>query len=365
MSIPVKLGERSYAIVVSADYAGLPAALARLNLSRVAIVVTHPEIWKRSGRAVGRPLERAGWTLKPVFVPASETSKSLRTAELVIGAVAAASPMQTPLLLAFGGGVVGDLTGFVAAVYRRGVPYAQLPTTLLAQVDSAIGGKTGVDLSSGKNLVGAFYQPRLVWNQTSILASLPPRQVRSGLGEIIKYGVIADPKLFELLERRMDDCLSLKPGITRTLIDRSAAIKADVVSKDERETRDIRIRLNFGHTLGHAIESATGYRRWTHGEAIAVGMAAASEMAVKIKAWPQKSHERLVRLIQAAGLPIRAPGVPVKAVLEAMRFDKKFTRGRPRWVLPTRIGKVAVREDVPASLVEQTVRRYLSPSSPS
>jgi 3-dehydroquinate synthase len=271
--------------------------------------------------------------------------------------------MRTPLILAFGGGVVGDLAGFVAAVYRRGVPYVQLPTTLLAQVDSAIGGKVGVDLPSGKNLAGAFYQPCLVWNQTALLRSLPPRQVRSGLSEIIKYGVIADAALLGFLERSLDDCLSLKPSAVKRIIERSCAIKARVVSQDERETLDVRIRLNFGHTIGHAIEAAAGYRNWTHGEAIAVGMCAASRMAQVLGMWPAASHERLQTLIARTGLATHACGLSAARVMKAMRFDKKFTRGKMRWVLPTRIGGVAAREDVPAALVSRIVSEFI-PAKP-
>lgn len=359
MNIIVRLKERSYPIVVADSYAQLGRALQHLRLPRHAVVVSHEPILARYGRALLGPLAKAGWRLKTVAVPESETSKSLRVAADVIARVAQGFPMQTPLLLAFGGGVVGDLTGFVAAVFRRGVPYVQLPTTLLAQVDSAIGGKVGVDLPNGKNLAGAFYQPRLVWNQTALLRSLPPRQIRSGLSEIIKYGVIADEPLFCFLEDSLEDCLSLKPSAVHRMIARSCAIKARVVSQDEVDARDVRIRLNFGHTIGHAIEASSEYRLWTHGEAIAVGMCAASRMSQELGLWPAASHQRLQALIAAVGLPTHACGLSAARVLRHMRFDKKFTHGKMRWVLPSRIGRVVVREDVPPALMRRVVAEFI------
>ncbi|MDP3767805.1 MAG: 3-dehydroquinate synthase family protein, partial [Dehalococcoidia bacterium] len=268
--------------------------------------------------------------------------------------------LHVPTVFAFGGGVVGDVAGFVAAVYRRGVPVVQLPTTLLAQVDSAIGGKTGVDLPQGKNLLGAFYQPRLVYNNLTVLRGLPPRQRRSGLAEIIKYGAIADPALFAYLETHLAACLALVPRAVRVLIERSCAIKARVVSEDERETRDVRVRLNFGHTLGHALEAATGYRRFTHGEAIAVGMCFAAHLSWAHGRLSEPAFWRIVTVIERAGLPSRVRGVRVQEVLRAMRYDKKFARGRPRWVLLQRLGAAQVTEDVPEEMVRRLLPRYVS-----
>jgi 3-dehydroquinate synthase len=267
--------------------------------------------------------------------------------------------MRAPLLLAFGGGVVGDLTGLAAAVFRRGVPYVQLPTTLLAQVDSAIGGKVGVDLPAGKNLVGAFYQPRLVWNNTRLLASLPPRQRRSGLSEIIKYGAMADARLFAYVEQRLDDCLALKPAAVAYLVRRCAAIKADIVSRDERETTALRATLNFGHTLGHALEAATAYRRWTHGEAIAIGMCAAAALSAALGQCAPATAQRLQRLIAAAGLPTIARNLALEPVWQALRQDKKFIHGRPRWVILKKIGQVVVTERVAEAATRQVVRQYV------
>jgi len=359
MMIPVSLGARSYRIAITDSYQQLPNWLKLLDLPREGWVVSHQSVLKAYGPHVLRPLQRASWTLHTLTVPESESSKSLRVAQQLIERLSRQATMRMPVLFAFGGGVVGDLTGFIAAVFRRGVPYVQLPTTLLAQVDSAIGGKVGVDLPQAKNMVGAFYQPRLVCNNVALLHSLPRRQRQSGLAEVIKYGVIADRTLFEFLEEHLQDCLSLSPHAVRTMVSRSCAIKARVVSCDERETRGQRIQLNFGHTLGHALEAATHYRRWTHGEAIAIGMCAAADLSCAMRLLPKADARRIHTLIQQAGLPTHARGMSSQTVRVALRYDKKFTHGRPRWVLPQRIGRVVVREDVPERLVSRTLARCL------
>lgn len=359
MSIAVHLSERSYDIVVARSYAALPEAMRALGLSGQGWVVSHASLLRRYGRALLTPLRRAGWELQTVTVPETERSKSLQVAERLIQQLAQHATMRPPVILAFGGGVVGDVAGFVAAVYRRGIPYVQVPTTLLAQVDSAIGGKVGLDLVEGKNLVGAFYQPRVVWNNLSVLRSLPPRQRRSGMAEVIKYGVIADAALFSYLEERMSECLALGGASVQRIVTRACQIKARVVAQDERETNTRRLHLNFGHTLGHALEAATGYRRWTHGEAIAIGMCAAAQLSVETNRMRGEDFERLVRVIQAAGLPIRATRVSRAAVLNALRYDKKFIHGRPRWVLPTQIGRVIVSEAVPETVVRRVLSHYV------
>ena len=359
--IRVPLGARHYDIHVVESYAPLPAELRRLKLPPSGIVISHRSLLDRFGGRLLRPLERAGWQLRTITVPESERSKSYASAERLLRLLAPAARMRTPVLFAFGGGVIGDLAGFVASVFRRGVPYVQLPTTLLAQVDSAIGGKTGVDLPAGKNLVGAFYQPRLVMSDLGVLAHLPARQRRSGLSEVIKYGVIADPALFRFLEEHLDACLAGRPRADRLMVERSSRIKARIVGQDERETKGIRAQLNFGHTLGHALEAATQYRRFTHGEAIAIGMAYASALSVSLGLMPSREHERLIRLLKRAGLPTATSAVSLGAVRRALGHDKKFTDGRMRWVLPTRIGRVAVSDGVPPADVWRLARRYVSP----
>lgn len=360
MVIRVNLGARSYAITVADSYRQLPRQLASLGLAPYGWVVSHQRLLQRYGNDLLAPLKRAGWRLETLAVPESERSKSLAMAQRLIERISRQPAMRVPTVMAFGGGVVGDLAGFVAAVFRRGVPYVQLPTTFLAQVDSAVGGKVGVDLPHGKNLVGAFHQPRLVYNNVAVLRTLPLRQRRSGLAEVIKYGVIADRELFAFIEEHLDGCLQLGAREVRVMVERSCRIKARVVSRDERETNDLRIRLNFGHTVGHALETATGYRRWTHGEAIAIGMCAAGRMSVDLGRCNEADFLRMVRLIRAAGLPTRATKVSSDSVLRALRHDKKFIHGRPRWVLPTRIGRVIVTEAVPIALVRRVVSEYLA-----
>ena len=358
-TIRVSLGARSYPICITDSYRALPDQLAALRLPTHGWVISHPSLLARYGRDLLGPLARAGWRLQPIGVPERESSKSLALAQRVIARISREPLMHVPLLIAFGGGVVGDLAGFVAALLRRGVPYVQVPTTLLAQVDSAIGGKVGVDLPQGKNLVGAFHQPRLVWNNTAVLRTLPMRQRRSGLAEVIKYGLIADRPLFEFLEAHLAECLRLQPAAVRRMVERSCRIKAAVVSRDERDTGRLRATLNFGHTLGHALEAATRYRRWTHGEAIAIGMCAAAELSVEAGRFPAPDAARITRLIRRAGLPTRAAGVARPAVLRALRHDKKFIHGRPRWVLLAGIGRTEVREDLPPAVVEQVLTRYI------
>ena len=359
-TIRVALRERSYAIVIADSYRTLPERLRTLGLPPWGWVISHPSLMARFGRQLTAPLERAGWRLKVLTVPESERSKSYGTAERVLSELSREHAMRTPVVFAFGGGVIGDLAGFVAAVFRRGIPYIQVPTTLLAQVDSAIGGKTGVDLPVAKNLVGAFYQPRLVFSHLGLLASLPLRQRRSGLSEIIKYAVIADPGLFRFLDAHLEACLAGELRADRVMVERCARMKARIVAQDERDTRGIRASLNFGHTVGHALEAATGYRRFTHGEAIAVGMACASRISVELGLLRETSHARLVGLLRRVGLPTRASGIRLSAIKPALVHDKKFTQGAMRGVLPTRIGRVMVSDRVPPALVWRVIRQHVS-----
>jgi 3-dehydroquinate synthase len=359
--IRVRLRERSYPIYVADSYRPLPQILARRRLGPLLVIVSHRRLLDRFGGELLNTLRRAGLTVLTITVPESERSKSSPIAQRVLTQLARRAAMRVPVLVALGGGVVGDLTGFVAAVFRRGVPYVQLPTTLLAQVDSSIGGKVGIDLPEAKNAVGAFYQPRVVFDQVGALRTLPLRQRRSGLAEILKYAVMADAWLFRFLERHVKACVSGRPQIDRVMVERCARIKARVVSRDERETKGVRTHLNLGHTLGHALETATGYRRLTHGEAIAVGLAYASHLSVTRGLMASAAHQRIIRLLRALGLPTAVTGVSLGAVKRALRYDKKFIRGTSRWVLPTRIGRVIVTEDVPMSHAWRIMREYVKP----
>jgi 3-dehydroquinate synthase len=258
-------------------------------------------------------------------------------------------------MVALGGGVIGDLAGFAAATYQRGIAFIQLPTTLLAMVDSSVGGKVGVNLAGGKNLAGAFHQPRLVYAALSTLGTLPRRELRSGLGlaEIIKAAMIGDPRLTALLEWSLEDLLALSPSVVRSAVARAVRLKARVVAADERET-GLRAVLNYGHTVGHAIEAATAYRRFRHGEAVALGMVAASRLALALGRTDPETVARQDLLLARAGLPLAARGLPHAAILEALGRDKKARRRRPRFVLVARPG-VASIEAVPAALVARAV----------
>jgi len=284
----------------------------------------------------------------------AESKKRLATVEEIGRQLVRAGADRRATIVAVGGGVVGDVAGLAAATYLRGVRLVHIPTTVVAQVDSAIGGKTAVDLPEGKNLVGAFYPPKLVIVDPAFLRTLPHREFRSGLYEVVKYGTIADPKLFGFLEKHMDTILRRDPKALGRIISRSIAIKADVVGKDEREG-GLRQILNFGHTLGHALETATNYRRFLHGEAIGWGMIAASMMALSLDRLPLMDAFRVVRLVTSVGPLPRVPAIPGAKLRAILAGDKKSRGGRVLWVFPRKIGKTDWGIEVPGRLLEKTV----------
>ena len=360
-TITVSLGDRSYPIIIARDrYRGLARCLRRLKLGSRGIVVTNRTTGRYVGREIVRALAAARMRVSVVEVPDTERAKSPAVAIRLLRRVARLAQRETPTLFAVGGGVVGDLTGFAAGTFRRGVPYVQLPTTLLAQVDSAIGGKVGIDLPEGKNLVGALCQPRLVYSDVTALRTLPSRQLRTGLGEVIKYAAIADPVLWRRLEQRHAAILRGDAAELAWIVERCARIKARVVARDERETRGLRMVLNFGHTAGHALEAATGYSgRLTHGEAIAVGMAVAADLGVRLGVTSSAVRERLCALIDEYGLPTSLRGVSLARVERALMFDKKFVAGAQRWVLLRRPGAATIMRGVPPRLVRAVLRARL------
>ncbi len=254
---------------------------------------------------------------------------------------------RSSLMLALGGGVVGDMTGFAAATWLRGVGVVQVPTTLLAMVDAAIGGKTGVNHPGGKNLIGAFHQPKLVLIDPNTLSTLPDREFRAGMAEVIKYGILGDPELFELLESSSDlsSAKGVSPALLETILERSAAAKARVVAADEKEG-GLRAILNYGHTFGHVVETLCGYGTWLHGEAVAIGMVAVGELAVQRGDWSRDDCDRQHALIAAAGLPTAWPNLDPEAVLKTLQGDKKVQDGQLRFVMPTAIGNVEIRNDI-------------------
>jgi 3-dehydroquinate synthase len=353
--IRVELGDRSYPILVGEGVLDTAARSPGAGLPRRLLIVTHPRLWDLYGTSLARTLATQGCTVEHALVPAGETSKSLSMVNRLYRVMASAGLDRSSAVIALGGGVIGDLAGFASATWLRGIDVIQVPTTLLAMVDSAIGGKTGVNLPFGKNLVGAFHQPRAVWIDPCVLRSLPARDIRSGMGEVVKYGVIAKPGLFEFLEDNVARCLALEPAAEARMIADSASCKAEVVSADEREG-GLRAILNYGHTAGHAVEKVAGYRRVRHGEAVAIGMVVAAKLGERIGMTPPDVSERLERLLVSARLPVRVPaGLPVGPMVEAMRLDKKASSGMPRWVIARGIGHVEPGVEIPESLVVETL----------
>ena len=354
--VEVALGERSYPIVIGNSIDDeIAAFVSRAGYSARSMIVTDTNVEPLHAAHIAKVLHRAGLQAEIAVIPAGESSKSLAEADrLFTRAIEMGLDRKSPIF-ALGGGVVGDLAGFVAASYMRGVPFIQLPTSLLAQVDSSVGGKVAVNHQLGKNLIGAFYQPEAVFIDLDLLASLPAREIATGLGEIIKYGMIYDADFFAWLEEHCTAVLALRPPAAAHMIARSCEIKADVVRQDEREGGLRRI-LNFGHTIAHAIEKETNYVRYRHGEAVAIGMVGAAEISVQMGLLPPADCRRMVQLIRTMGLPQRTEGVTADAMYEDLFHDKKTVGGRIHWVLAEGIGKVVIRDDVP----EMTVRKILS-----
>jgi 3-dehydroquinate synthase len=348
----VSLGERSYEIHVA------PGALARAGEliprpgDSTAFIITHPIVARLHGKALAAGLR--GLPAETILVPSGERQKSIRRAALLWDELLRRGADRRSLVIAFGGGVIGDLAGFVAATYMRGVPYVQIPTTLLAQVDSSVGGKVAINHPRAKNLIGAFHQPRLVLADVLALSTLSARNYREGLAEVVKHAVIADADLFAWLEQNAAAILQRDPGVLARLVRRNCEIKAGVVSADERET-GLRSTLNFGHTAGHAVESLASYGQLRHGEAVAIGMMAAARIARLTGLFPEAEEARLGALLAAFRLPVRIEGASAAAVLDVMRADKKSLGGLPRFVLPTRIGHVEFGREVPAAVVQKAL----------
>jgi 3-dehydroquinate synthase len=329
------------------------ALLKQLGDSTGTFFLSSPGVWRYWGRAIASKIP--GAARRPILFDDRESSKRLSTVEDISRQLVRVGADRHVTLVAIGGGVVGDVAGFAAASYLRGVRLVHVPTTLVAQVDSAIGGKTGVNLPEGKNLVGAFYPPKLVIVDPNTLRTLPHREFRSGLYEVVKYGAIADPTLFRFLEQHLREVLSRDPASLDFIISRSIAIKTRVVNQDERES-GLRQILNFGHTLGHAFEAATSYRLFLHGEAIAWGMIAAAMMGLGANRLPLMDAFRIVRLVVSVGPLPAVPTIPPATLRGVLAGDKKARGGRVLWVLPSRIGQTKWGIDLPWPLVEKVVR---------
>jgi len=337
-TIKVRAGNGAYDILCGRGVlAELPRVVASLGKDNAVFVVSSPRVWRHVGARIEKVL--SGADRARILMNDGEAAKNLATVEKACRQLVRAGADRQSLVVAVGGGVVGDVAGYVAASYARGIGLIHVPTTVVAQVDSAIGGKTGVNLPEGKNLVGAFYPAKAVLADPELLGTLPPREFRSGIYEIIKYGVIGEVELFQFLEKNLDALLQRDPATLDLVIEHSIAQKARVVSKDEHES-GLREILNFGHTFAHALESVTRYRKYLHGEAVGWGMIAASKLGAATEMFPERDAARVMRLTARVG-PLPAwPSVPPARLVAAMQADKKTRAGRLRFVLPERIGKV-------------------------
>jgi 3-dehydroquinate synthase len=354
--IRVELGERSYNIMIgNRILQDIGRTLEKFDFSARIALVSNTTVYPLYGSAVVRSLSASGFSCKEVILPDGEEFKTIASAEMIFEALLRAKLDRTSALIALGGGVVGDLAGFAASTYMRGIALIQIPTTLLAQVDSSVGGKTGVNHVFGKNMIGTFWQPRLVWVDIDTLATLPPRELLSGVAEIIKYGIIWNGALFDFLEKNSALVLGLDKDSLAHIIGRSCEIKADIVSRDEREG-GLRAILNFGHTIGHALETATGYTYFLHGEAVAIGMLVEAEIARLLGLISHEEVLRLRGLLTAYGLPTAIPGdMDTAMFFESMKLDKKAVSGALRFVLPERIGSVSLHSSVPEAVIRQAV----------
>jgi len=345
-TLNVALAERSYPIHIGAGLLARPELIMAKLPQKKAVIITNTTIAPLYLAPFQRALEARGVSVVAVTLPDGESHKNWETLNRIFDALLDHRTERGTALIALGGGVVGDLAGFAAAVYLRGVPYIQVPTTLLAQVDSSVGGKTAINHPLGKNLVGAFYQPLAVVSDTDTLATLPPRELAAGLAEVVKYGLIRDRPFFEWLEGNMPRLVRREAAALAYAIERSCINKAQVVATDERESGP-RALLNFGHTFGHAIEAGTGYGTWLHGEAVGAGMLVATQLAQRLGLVAAEEVKRVRALLKSAGLPLDPPGFGLERYLELMGHDKKVTDGRIRFVLLKRIGEAFVTDQVP------------------
>jgi 3-dehydroquinate synthase len=354
--ISVKLGPRSYRIVVDAGILGrVGPELKALGVGGKVALFSDAGILARLGDPVRASLTAAGFDVTVVELPAGEAAKSVEVASRGWDALLVAGLDRGSTVVALGGGAVGDLAGFVAATYMRGVNFVQLPTTLLAQVDASIGGKTAIDHPRAKNLVGAFHQPRLVLVDPAALTTLPEREFRSGLAEVVKHGIVLDADYFADLEKSLGALLARDIETLTRVVAGSCRLKANVVERDEQES-ELRAVLNYGHTIGHAVEAVTGYARWTHGEAVSLGIAAEARLAERLGIGSRETAVRQIELLRAVGLPVRDSGAAPLAVLEALGRDKKAREGRVPFVLAPAIGRFTVVFDVPQETVLETLQ---------
>ncbi|MBE9124607.1 MULTISPECIES: 3-dehydroquinate synthase [unclassified Coleofasciculus] len=358
--IRVDVPPQSYEIAIAPGRLDdLGVWMSRLKLGKKVLVVSNPAIFRRYGERVMAALKLIGYEVSHCTLPPGERYKTLKSAQKLYDGALKHRLERSSTMVALGGGVIGDMTGFAAATWLRGINVVQVPTSLLAMVDAAIGGKTGVNHPQGKNLIGAFHQPRFVLIDFQVLKTLPARELRAGMAEVIKYGIIWDAELFAKLEsaKRLDQMRYLDEELLSYILSCSCQAKADVVSQDEKEA-GLRAILNYGHTIGHAVESLTGYKLVNHGEAVAIGMVAAAEIAVQLKMWTPEEAQRQNALIEKAGLPSQLPaGLEIEAIVDTLQTDKKVKDGKVRFVLPTQIGAVTITDQVPADVIRHVLEK--------
>lgn len=359
-SIEVNLGERRYPIYVGHNILHRAVNLIQENLPDTGKVTifTHEAIFKLHGNSLETSLENAGIQTQIIFIPEGEASKSWDIAGKLFGDLIDFGMDRSSMILAFGGGVVGDLAGFLASTYLRGINLIQIPTTFLGQVDSGIGGKTAVNHPRGKNLIGTFYQPKMVFIDSSLLETLPMRELKAGIGEVVKYGVIADIELFNLLEKNAESILQKESKLLIEIIASCCAVKARLVELDERDNKGFRIKLNYGHTVGHALEVITQLDM-RHGEAIAIGMIIASEISNHLGIMQEEDVKKQENLIRLFGLPTQLPKVDIQMLLDIMHRDKKTKKGAIRFVLPTGIGKEPVVKTISDSFLIKILKTLM------
>ena len=359
-TISVNLPANSYDILISSgSLTQLGKEMKQLNLGKKVLLVSNPEIFNYYGQTCIKSLEDAGFKTYTHLIPAGETYKNLQSIAQIYDTALANHLERSSTLVALGGGVIGDMTGFAAATWLRGVNFVQVPTSLLAMVDASVGGKTGVNHPQGKNLIGAFYQPKLVLIDPSVLKTLPAREFRAGMAEVIKYGIIWDEDLFTKLEQAedIDRFEAINQELLQTILVRSTQAKAEVVSQDEKEA-GLRAILNYGHTIGHAVESLTNYQQFVHGEAVAIGMVAAGQIATSMELWTEEEANRQDRLIAKTNLPTKIPtDLDINAIIETLQSDKKVKAGKVRFILPTQIGKVIITDKVTEGIVKNIIER--------
>ena len=349
-TVTVKLGSRSYRILIHNGILSRSGSLAAdLAVAKTAVIITNTTVAPLYLQTVRRSFEQSSFSVHDIILPDGEQYKQLSTLDSIYRKLLEIGLDRSSALIALGGGVVGDITGFAASTFLRGVPFIQIPTTLLSQVDSSVGGKTGINLEGGKNMAGTFYQPSIVIIDPDVLQTLDRQEFRSGMAEVIKYGIISDRDFFSFLHQHMQEALHLEPAALVRILQTCCCIKADITSADERE-HGIRSFLNFGHTLGHAVETLTQYRSYSHGQAVAIGMAAAARISHDRGFCSREDAETVLSLLKQAGLPTDIPDRPADEYVDVMKKDKKHTGSLIRMVLMKNIGEVFLEDMAPETL---------------